>query len=69
VGFSDLFVFDPASGVIWLVEIKSKTGKLTKHEVPFHDLFKGCPNVVIWRSPDEAQRAVEVARGVEHNAT
>jgi hypothetical protein len=63
-GFPDLFVFDPVSGMVWLVEIKSKTGKLTEREVPFHDLFEDCPNVVIWRSSDEAQRAVEVARGV-----
>jgi len=62
-GFPDMFVYDPVSGVAWLVEVKSRKGKLTPGEKIFFERFAGCDALAIWRSEDEAQRAVEKARG------
>lgn len=52
-GFPDLLVGNPETKQIFLIEVKSKNGKLTDAQKEFHALWCGLINIV--RSIEEAE--------------
>lgn len=54
----DLLCFHPTWGM-WLVEVKSKGGKLTPSQVDFHQRFAGA-NIIIGRDIEQILKAMGV---------
>lgn len=55
-GVPDLLVSSPSQ--MWLIEVKTKTGKLTPDQIKFHQAWRGVP-ILIVRDPLEAiQRTI-----------